>query len=145
MILGAAAGRGPSPLRLVAACLALGSVVAGLHLLRPALLARADLAVYDRLLTASALRAPSGRVALVEIDERSLAEAGRWPWPRDRVAGLLDRVRTLGAAAVGLDILFAEPDSGGDAPRGAGQAPGESPPSRAGTRRSRRRSSAGPS
>ncbi len=128
MILGAAAGRRPSPLRLLAACLALGCVVAGLHLLRPALLARADLAVYDRLLTASPHRAPSGRVVLVEVDERSLAEAGRWPWPRDRVAGLLDRVRTLGAAAVGLDILFAEPDSGGDAPRGVGQAPGESPP-----------------
>ena len=82
MILGAAAGRGPSPLRLIAACLVLGCVVAGLHLLRPALVARADLAVYDRLLAASALRAPSGRVAVVEVDERSLAEAGRWPWPR---------------------------------------------------------------
>ena len=124
MILGAAAGRGPSPLRLFAACLALGCVVAGLHLLRPALVARADLAVYDRLLTAAPRRAASDRVALVVVDERSLGEAGRWPWPRDRVAGLLDRVRALGAAAIGLDILFAEPDSGGDAPRQAGQAPG---------------------
>ena len=127
MILGAAAGRGPSPLRLFAACLALGCVVAGLHLLRPALVARADLAVYDRLLTAAPRRAASDRVALVVVDERSLGEAGRWPWPRDRVAGLLDRVRALGAAAIGLDILFAEPDSGGDAPRDAGQAPGLGP------------------
>ena len=127
MILGAAAGRGPSPLRLLAACLALGFAVVGLHLLRPALLARADLAVYDRLLTASSPRAASGRVALVVVDERSLGEGGRWPWPRDRVAELLDRVGSLGAAAIGLDILFAEPDSGGDAPRAAGTAAGGVP------------------
>jgi CHASE2 domain-containing sensor protein len=113
--------RGPSPVRLLAACLALGCVVAALHLFRPPIVARADLAVYDRLLTASPLRAPSGRVALVEVAERSLAEAGRWPWPRDRVAALLDRVRTLGAAAVGIDVLFSEADTGGDAPGGLGQ------------------------
>jgi adenylate cyclase len=124
MILGAAAGRGPSPLRLLATCLALGCAVALLHLLRPPIMARADLAVYDRLLTAAPLRAPSGRVALVEVDERSLGEAGRWPWPRDRVADLLDRVRALGASAVGLDVLFAEADTGGDAAGSA--APGAS-------------------
>ena len=121
MVLGAAAGRGPSTLRLLGACLALGCVVAVLHLVRPPLLARADLAVYDRLLAAAPPRAPSGRVVLVEVDERSLGEAGRWPWPRDRVADLLDRVRTLGAAAIGLDIIFAEAETGGDAPGGPGQ------------------------
>jgi adenylate cyclase len=128
---GAAASRGTSPLRLLAACLALGCVVAALHVWRPALLARLDHAVYDRLLAASPLRAPSGRVALVEVDERSLAEAGRWPWPRDRVAALLDRVRRLGAAAVGLDVLFAEPDAADEAaaaPRRAVTAPGAPPP-----------------
>src|SRR5262249_10115824 len=114
MILGAATGRGPSPLRLLAACLALGCVTALLHLFRPPILSRADLAVYDRLLAAAPLRPPSGQVALVEIDERRLGEAGRWPWPRDRTAALLDRIRALGAAAVGLDVLFSEPDTSGD-------------------------------
>ncbi len=66
-------------------------------------------------------------MALVVVDERSLGEGGRWPWPRDRVAELLDRVGSLGAAAIGLDILFAEPDSGGDAPRAAGTAAGGAP------------------
>jgi CHASE2 domain-containing sensor protein len=127
MILGAAAGRGPSPLRLLAACLAVGCAVGGLHLVRPPLLARADLAVYDRLLAAAPPRSPSGRVVLVEIDERSLAEAGRWPWPRARIADLLDRVRALGPAAVGLDILFAEPDAPADAPAGSGRAPSGAP------------------
>ena len=126
MVLGAAAGRGPSTLRLLVACLALGCVVAVLHLLRPGLLARADLAVYDRLLAAASPRAPSGRVVLVEVDERTLVDAGRWPWPRDRIADLLDRVRALGAAAIGLDIVFAEADTGGDAPGAPGQGAGAS-------------------
>jgi CHASE2 domain-containing sensor protein len=77
MILGAAAGRGPSPLRLLAACLGLGCLVILLHLLRPGLLVRLDLAVYDRLAAVSPVRPPSGRVTLVEIDERTLAEAGQ--------------------------------------------------------------------
>jgi adenylate cyclase len=122
MILGAAAGRGPSRLRLLGACLGLVALLAGLHLWRPALLSRADLAVYDRLLAASSRGVPTGRVALVVVDERSLAEAGRWPWPRDRVAGLLDRIRALGAAVVGLDILFSEPDGGGDGGASGGAA-----------------------
>jgi CHASE2 domain-containing sensor protein len=126
MVLGAAANREPSSLRLIAACVALGCLIALLHLLRPPILARADLAVYDRLLAAAPLRAPSGRIVLVEVDERSLGEAGRWPWPRDRVADLLDRVRALGATAVGLDVLFAEADTGGDAAGGPG--PGASGP-----------------
>ena len=124
MILGAAAGRGPSPLRLLGACLGLAALLAGFHLWRPALLSRADLAVYDWLAVATPLRPPSGRVALVEVDERSLTEAGRWPWPRDRVAALLDRIRALGAASIGLDILFAEADSSGDGGAGGPAAGG---------------------
>ena len=124
MILGAAPGRGPSPLQLLGACLGLAALLAGLHLWRPALLSRAELAVYDRLAVAAPLPAPSGRVALVEVDERSLTEAGRWPWPRDRVAALLDRIRALGAASIGLDIIFAEADSSGDGGAGGPAAGG---------------------
>jgi adenylate cyclase len=96
--------------RLVAACLLAACAVGALHVYRPALLARIDLALYDRLLAAAPLRPPSDRVLIVEVDERSLEEIGRWPWPRNRVARLLDRLRELGAAAVGLDIIFAEPE-----------------------------------
>ncbi|MBN9316670.1 MAG: adenylate/guanylate cyclase domain-containing protein [Devosia sp.] len=49
-------------------------------------------------------------VHVIDIDERSLAELGQWPWPRDRLATLTDRLTELGAAAIGFDILFAEPD-----------------------------------
>jgi len=57
------------------------------------------------------------RIVIVDIDERSLAEQGRWPWPRERVAELADAIFERGRAAVlGFDILFAEAqrDGGGD-------------------------------
>lgn len=49
-------------------------------------------------------------VRVVDIDEASLAQLGQWPWPRHRLADLLDRLTALGAASVSFDVLFAEPD-----------------------------------
>lgn len=49
-------------------------------------------------------------IRVVDIDEASLAELGQWPWPRDRIARLTERLTTLGAAAIAFDVLFAEPD-----------------------------------
>src|SRR5690606_14870882 len=49
------------------------------------------------------------RVVIVDIDERSLAEQGRWPWPRETIARLARELTDrAGAAVVGFDILFAE-------------------------------------
>jgi adenylate cyclase len=49
-------------------------------------------------------------VRVVDIDEASLREFGQWPWPRDRMAALVDRLSDLGAAVIAFDILFAEAD-----------------------------------
>ena len=49
-------------------------------------------------------------VRVVDIDEKSLATYGQWPWPRTRVAQLTRRLADLGATVVCFDILFAEPD-----------------------------------
>jgi adenylate cyclase len=49
-------------------------------------------------------------VRVIDVDERSLAELGQWPWPRDRLATLTDRLTELGAAAIGYDVLFPEAD-----------------------------------
>lgn len=49
-------------------------------------------------------------VRVVDIDEASLAEVGQWPWPRDVLATLTERLGELGAAAIGFDVLFPEPD-----------------------------------
>jgi adenylate cyclase len=49
-------------------------------------------------------------VRIVNIDEKSLAKFGQWPWPRTRVADLVTNLTKLGAVAIGFDIMFAEAD-----------------------------------
>ncbi len=49
-------------------------------------------------------------VRVVDIDEASLKAIGQWPWPRNVLATLTQRLGELGAAAIGFDVLFAEPD-----------------------------------
>ncbi|WP_208976897.1 CHASE2 domain-containing protein [Stappia sp. ES.058] len=49
-------------------------------------------------------------VRIVDIDERSLAIHGQWPWRRDTLADLTDALAEMGAAVVAYDVIFAEPD-----------------------------------
>jgi adenylate cyclase len=49
-------------------------------------------------------------VVIVDIDEDSLKAVGQWPWPRTTVAVLVNKITELGAAAIGFDVIFAEPD-----------------------------------
>ena len=51
-----------------------------------------------------------GETVIVVIDEKSLSELGRWPWPRTTIAKLVDVLKGYGAKVVGFDIVFAEPD-----------------------------------
>jgi len=50
------------------------------------------------------------RILIVDIDEASLAQVGQWPWPRDVVARLVETIHRRGAKAIGLDMMFIEPD-----------------------------------
>jgi serine phosphatase RsbU (regulator of sigma subunit)/CHASE2 domain-containing sensor protein len=52
----------------------------------------------------------SAPAVIVAIDEASLDRFGQWPWPRDLVAQLIDKLRAAHPAAIGIDILFPEPD-----------------------------------
>lgn len=47
-------------------------------------------------------------VAIVDIDDRSLNQIGRWPWPRNKVGEVIEKAREAGAIVVALDIIFAE-------------------------------------
>nr|ABL97208.1 adenylate/guanylate cyclase [uncultured marine bacterium EB0_49D07] len=47
-------------------------------------------------------------VVIIDIDDRSLAEIGQWPWSRNQLAKLTNQA--YAAAALGFDIVFAEPD-----------------------------------
>ena len=53
---------------------------------------------------------PENRILIVDIDEASLSSGGPWPWPRHRLADLVERLLGMyGAKAVGLDIIFPSP------------------------------------
>jgi CHASE2 domain-containing sensor protein/serine phosphatase RsbU (regulator of sigma subunit) len=62
---------------------------------------------YQKLFPLERTTAPA---LVVAIDEDSIARFGQWPWPRTRVAELIDRIGAAHPAAIGLDIFFAEPD-----------------------------------
>ncbi len=63
---------------------------------------------YQRLMPRQISRYP---VVIVDIDDASLAALGRWPWPRTRLARLIEATHRSGALAVGLDIIMPEADS----------------------------------
>ena len=49
-------------------------------------------------------------VRIVDIDEASLKAIGQWPWPRNELARLVEKLAGLGAASVSFDAVFPEPD-----------------------------------
>jgi adenylate cyclase len=62
---------------------------------------------YQRLMPREPRSAPA---TIVEIDEHTLDERGQWPWPRSTVAELIRAISAAKPAAIGVDILFVEPD-----------------------------------
>ena len=88
---------------------------------RPAFVDTIDEALPDSFKTARQLlfdqyqrhypRIPAAQpVTIVEIDEETLASVGQWPWPRNRLAGLVDAIAAQKPLAIGLDIYMPEPD-----------------------------------
>jgi len=72
----------------------------------------ADLRAFDYLSTVDDPRPSAESPVVVAIDEPSLAEINaQWPWPRELHARLIESLRKAGAAAIGLDIIFAEPSN----------------------------------
>jgi adenylate cyclase len=82
------------------------------HLITVPGLAQLERWLYDLRVTAAAEARTDERVVIVDVDERSLAEVGRWPWRRDLVAHLVDQLfERHRATVVGFDVVFAEPDT----------------------------------
>lgn len=100
----------PDRLLLLASGLALTCAMALLLIARPAPVEQAELRLYDFMQGARRLPPQSPVPVLVGIDETSLAAYGQWPWPRYRLAMLVERLHQLGANGVILDILMPEPD-----------------------------------
>lgn len=77
----------------------------------------ADEWLRDRFVRWHSTDAPEPRVLVVDVDEASMAELGPWPWPRNRLADLVETLLTsYSARGVALDIVLpSSGDAGGDA------------------------------
>ncbi|OAI48604.1 hypothetical protein AYO43_03555 [Nitrospira sp. SCGC AG-212-E16] len=78
--------------------------------LAPNVVVRLDNAALDFQFRLRGERSPGQDVVLVLVDEKSLKEVGRWPWPRDKQARLVDQIHAGEPAVLGLDIIYAEPE-----------------------------------
>ena len=96
----------------VLACLGFLITLLGcvLELHPPKVLRQLEYSFYDVLLRATHNRLGSSRVAIVDVDEASLKVFGQWPWPRYRLALLLEKIQSLGASSVAFDMILAEAD-----------------------------------
>ncbi len=79
-----------------------------LFALSPALLEAIELNWLDLRFRARGPLAPGPAVVMAAIDEKSLAAEGRWPWPRSRIAALVDALSRDGPRVIGFDVLFSE-------------------------------------
>ena len=69
-----------------------------------------ELKTYDLRFLMRGQKKPANAVVMAVIDERSLDKEGRWPWPRSKIADLIDKLNKDGAKVIGFDIGFLEPD-----------------------------------
>jgi adenylate cyclase len=69
-----------------------------------------ELKTYDLRYVSRGPKTPGDAVVLAVIDEKSLDTGGRWPWPRAKIAELVEVLSREGAAVIGFDIGFLEPD-----------------------------------
>ncbi|HWR75702.1 MAG TPA: adenylate/guanylate cyclase domain-containing protein [Thiobacillus sp.] len=84
--------------------------VAGLIHIAP--MQRAEAWLYDAWLIRTAPAGVDDRVTILDIDEASLKSLGRWPWSRNTMSTLVEQLfDRYGVAAVGFDVVFAEPDT----------------------------------
>jgi adenylate cyclase len=70
-----------------------------------------ELKAYDFKMSLRGTRPVSGQVVIVAIDEHSLKREGRWPWPRTRLANLVDKLTESGVAVIGFDFFFPEKET----------------------------------
>ncbi len=94
----------------MAAGVSITLLTAGIYIFKPVYLDLLEYKLYDAFLQKVYSKNRTDSVAIVDIDEYSLEKFGQWPWPRYRVALLLQKLNVAGVLAVGTDILFAEPD-----------------------------------
>lgn len=81
------------------------------HIYQIGVVGHLDSIIYDAKVRLTMPQTVDERVVILDIDEKSLAEQGRWPWGRDKLASILNKLFDhYGVRLVGFDVVFAEPD-----------------------------------
>jgi adenylate cyclase len=93
-----------------AACLILLLGLAALRVADPPALEELRLRSFDMFQVIEPRVKTARPVVIVDIDEKSLARYGQFPWPRTRIADLVTRLTELKAVVIAFDIAFPEPD-----------------------------------
>src|SRR6202022_4126689 len=91
-------------------CLALLIGLAALRIADPAPVEELRVRTFDTFQRIDPRAKTAKPVAIVDIDEKSLAQLGQFPWPRTRIADLVANLTRLGAVVIAFDVIFAEPD-----------------------------------
>jgi serine/threonine-protein kinase len=88
----------------------LTALTLGAFLLQTGFFESLELKTYDLRCLLRQNTAPGNEIAIVSIDDDSIAKLGRWPWPRSLIAEGLTAASNAGAKVIGLNILFSEPE-----------------------------------
>ncbi len=86
------------------------AIVITLFLYRNTFIDFVESKTYDLRLISRGRVEPSQSIVLAVIDEKSLEMEGRWPWPRSKIAELVDILSRDGAKVISFDVGFLEPD-----------------------------------
>src|ERR1700726_4823511 len=91
-------------------CLALLIGLAALRIADPAPIEELRVRTFDTFQRIDHRVKTARPVTIVDIDEKSLAKFGQWPWPRTRIADIVSNLTRLGAVVIAFDVIFSEPD-----------------------------------
>ena len=70
-----------------------------------------DNRIYDQMVQFNLRPHPQNpRVVIIDIDNLSVQKEGRWPWPRNKMADLINKLKQSGVVTIGTDIVMAEPE-----------------------------------
>ncbi|HTT07305.1 MAG TPA: serine/threonine-protein kinase [Gammaproteobacteria bacterium] len=88
--------------------LAVSVVFVVLYWMQPPFVESLERTAYDFGVRASTQQ-PSSQIAVIAIDDNSITNIGRWPWPRNIIAELIDRLAKAGAKVIANMVLYTEP------------------------------------
>jgi adenylate cyclase len=92
------------------ACLALLVGFAVLRSLDPAPVEELRVRTFDAFQRVDPRKKTARPVTIIDIDDKSMEKFGQWPWPRTRLAELVNELTRLGAVVIAFDVVFSEPD-----------------------------------